>query len=374
MRDLFVESLNRIEELHAEELIINEFFKSKDNLKALNESACLYKKWKLLVDESNIESIQKLAVEASSLMLKKSTTSIEESAHTEVQTYNRLISDEEAEFSDKFYEAKSSFEIDPKDEATDLNENFEEKTIKEDTLPDEKPIEIKEPVVLEETLVEEVTELSTSVITQTLVKKEIIESKSIMEINDSHTLVQVDTIGEPSEFIKCLEKLSLSMQTVEKHLENIQKSNKEFYEFEKQELKLNAIKQTMESLAMALKTSMLHKNAILQKSDKEMSARISNFVVELSRQHENCIERFKEKSAAYNKNLEKWNEFMKNFAAINKWLDLTLAKFEALKLEKNLDNAKIKEIIKVSPLLLLMWVGYLRSCIKFKKMKFETRF
>ena len=179
--------------------------------------------------------------------------------------------------------------------------------------------------------------------------KEITESKSIMEIASSSGQLQcVDSIGEPSEFVKCLERLILSTQTVDKHLENIQKPNKEFHEFEKQELKINAIKQTLESLAMALNTSLLHKSAILQRSDKEMSDRISGSVGDLTKRHQSCVAKFKEKSASYAKNLDKWVEFHANFAAINKWLDLTLVKFDAIMADSDLDSERIKEVIKVS--------------------------
>lgn len=229
----------------------------------------------------------------------------------------------------EFYEAKSSFEIDP--EAGKKPED--QKSIKLPT---------------EAAKVDQTTKVETTSISTINQRKEIIESKSIMELTNSSNQMQcVDSIGEPCEFMKCIERLVLSSQTVERHLENIQKHNREFFEFEKQDLKINAIKQTLESLAMALNTSLLHKNAILQKCDPEMNARIVNSVSDLTEKHQACVEKFKEKSFSYAKNRDKWVEFHTNFGAITKWLDLTLIKFESVMVDNGLDNERIKEIIKV---------------------------
>lgn len=157
-------------------------------------------------------------------------------------------------------------------------------------------------------------------------------------------------LGEPVEFIKCLEKLISSTSIVDKHLDNIQKLNREFVEFEKQDLKLNAIKQTLESLASALKTSLLHKNEIMDKSNKDTAKKIGKLIATLTTIHQNVVDKYKNKSAIYIKNNDKWNEFNKDYATITEWLDSTLLKVGNLK-ETSLENEKLKEVIKVAHLI-----------------------
>jgi hypothetical protein len=129
-------------------------------------------------------------------------------------------------------------------------------------------------------------------------------------------------------------------------LENIQKANREFSEFEKQEVKLNAIKQTLESLAVALKTSLLHKQAIMDKSGKEMSKKISKLIANLTKHHQCVVDKYRDKRSIYLKNQDKWILFNKDYQTIIEWLNLTLTKINDLK-ETNLENEKLKEIIKV---------------------------
>ena len=112
-------------------------------------------------------------------------------------------------------------------------------------------------------------------------------------------------------------------------------------------MKINAIKQTLESLALALKTLLLHKHAILDKSNKETHKKISRLISNLTKQHHTVVKRFKEKNDVYTKNNDKWNEFHKDYQMINSWLDSTLAKVNDLKI-KTLENNKLLEIIKVS--------------------------
>jgi hypothetical protein len=165
---------------------------------------------------------------------------------------------------------------------------------------------------------------------------------------DSSTTMMT-SIGEPVEFLKCIDKLLASTHTVDKHLDNVQKTNKEFYEFEKQNLKLNAIKQTLESLALALKTLLLHKKAILEKSNAETSKKIAKLIANLTKQHQSVVKKFKEKTETYTKNNDKYNEFLKDYDEINAWLDVTLSKVNDLKI-KTLDNTKLVEIVKVIPI------------------------
>ena len=164
--------------------------------------------------------------------------------------------------------------------------------------------------------------------------------------NDSSTTTMLTSIGEPVEFLKCIDKLIASTHTVDKHLDNVQKTNKEFYEIEKQNLKLNAIKQTLESLALALKTLLLHKKAILEKSNVETSKKIAKLIANLTKQHQSVVKKFKEKTETYTKNNDKYNEFLKDYDEINAWLDVTLSKVNDLKI-KTLDNTKLVEIVKV---------------------------
>lgn len=315
----------------------------------------MYAKWKQIIEASKVESLETYVQQQRSLLSKiysqqqeklkqqeeftkaKSEEVTEEDMlkHTIViQSETTLVVDDADRCpseENEFYEAKSSFEIDPEAEKKPEDQ-------KSNKLP-------SEAVKVDQLKTTKVETTSISTINQ---RKEIIESKSIMELtNNSNQMQCVDSIGEPCEFMKCIERLVLSSQTVEKHLENIQKPNREFFEFEKQDLKINAIKQTLESLAMALNTSLLHKNAILQKCGPEMNARIVNSVNDLTEKHQACVEKFKEKSFSYAKNKDKWAEFHTNFGAINKWLDLTLIKFESVMAVNGLDNERIKEIIKV---------------------------
>ena len=182
------------------------------------------------------------------------------------------------------------------------------------------------------------------------------DSNSMADLNSNQKNSQVEfnvVLCEPAEFVKCIEKLIHSTQTVEKHLDNIQKINKEFYEFEKQEIKLNAIKQTLESLAMALRTSLVHKRAILDKSNKETSKIISSSIVALTRQHQNVVQKYKEKNAIYMKNYDKWVDFNKNFNKIEEWINITLTKLNDLN-ESVLDTDRVQEIIKVSHIIIIM--------------------
>ena len=174
----------------------------------------------------------------------------------------------------------------------------------------------------------------------------------------SDNAVQMDfnTLSEPYEFMKCIDKLIASTLTVDKHLDNIQKTNKEFFEFEKQDLKLNAIKQTLESLATALKTSLLHKKAIIDKSNKDTSKQIQKAIAVLTKQHQNVVKKYKEKNTIYMKNYDKWIEYDKNYQTIENWLEITVNKLNDSK-ESNLDTEKIQEIIKVKQFFQIFLTG-----------------
>jgi hypothetical protein len=177
-------------------------------------------------------------------------------------------------------------------------------------------------------------------------------SKSITELTDTmhkDKAVQMEftSLGEPLEFMKCIEKLISSTQTVDKHLDNIQKINKEFLDFEKQDLKLNAIKQTLESLALALKTSLSHKQEIIDKSNKEISKKISKAMSSLVKQHQEVVKKYKEKNAIYVKNNDKWLEFDKDYQTIKTWLEQTLIKVNELK-QSDLSTNRVQDVIRVT--------------------------
>jgi len=312
----FQAALQKIEELYSEEQVINELSyqittieKPKDA--DINQSFKLYEKWNTLIEVSKLEILINYAKNQNSLLKTyadklKSNEPDTKQASTDSTNMNQLktiASTNEScdeDNSDKFYEASSSF--DKADETTEISKSEYKSEMKNLDCSKQSP------------------------------------NADITSGDHAH-------IAEPSEFIKCLDKLVMSTSTVEKHLENIQKTNKEFQEFEKQELKLGAIKQTLESLSMALKTSLAHKNAILQKSDKETKDKITLLVDNLSKQNQDCMEKFNRKTEKYAKNNDTWKEFHRNFGAINKWLDLTLTKFEELRKEKDLDNERIKEIV-----------------------------
>lgn len=173
-------------------------------------------------------------------------------------------------------------------------------------------------------------------------------SKQMVHDKETHDIVSKGgLLAEPQEFLKCIEKLIKSTDAVEKHLENVQKLNKEFFDFEKQDLKLNAIKQTLESLAAALKTCISHKRAILEKADKDTSKSIMKSLQSLTKQHQNVVSKYKEKNAIYLKNYDKWIQFHKDYKKIDLWLDQTLTKVNELN-SSNLDDNQTLEIIKVN--------------------------
>lgn len=151
--------------------------------------------------------------------------------------------------------------------------------------------------------------------------------------------------GDATEFIRCVEKLIISSETVEKHLENIQRLNREFVDFEKQELKLKAIKQTLESLTAALKTSLLHKRPIMLSSDKETAQKIDQIITKLVALHQTVVKRFKEKNEVFVKNSEKWNEFNTDFNTLQKWLQDSSTKIKDLTETQSSDN-QLKDILK----------------------------
>ena len=129
-------------------------------------------------------------------------------------------------------------------------------------------------------------------------------------------------------------------------MDNVQRANKEFVEFEKQNLKLSAIKQTLESLTLAIKTSILHKQAILEKSDQEKSKQIGKLFGEMTKLHQNVVHKYKEKNALYLKNYDQWSQFDKDYQNILEWLDQTTKKLNEAK-ASNLESCKLQEIIKV---------------------------
>jgi hypothetical protein len=175
--------------------------------------------------------------------------------------------------------------------------------------------------------------------------KSITDLSSEIASHDMDMQSSTSMASEPVEFTKCIEKLVASTQTVDKHLDNIQKPCKEFYEFEKQDLKLNAIKQTLESLALALKTCLLHKRSIVSKAGADGKS-VAKQVDSLVRLHQSVVGKYKEKDAVYMKNRDKWAEFGKDVQSLSEWIDSTLSKLAELT-ASDLENNKLREVIKV---------------------------
>ena len=316
--------MRHLEELYIEEILLNELSllenlsqtttasgisASTSNTK---QSLVLYRKWKYLAENSHLEQLKPYCSEAEYFFTVNAGN---EDTRVEVTTPSKMDATE--------------VKANPESEEN-LNSSLTTTTVTVTPTP-------TSATTAEDTSKSEQDKEPTSDI-----------SKSINEISSSLLNENASELtGEPLEFLKCIEKLISSTHTVEKHLDNIQKSNREFYEFEKQSLKLNAIKQTLESLALALKTLLLHKHAILDKSNKDTAKKIAKLIANLSKQHQSVVKRFKEKTDVYTKNNDKWNEFHKDYQTINAWLDATLAKVNDLKL-KTLENNKLLEIIKVS--------------------------
>ena len=174
-------------------------------------------------------------------------------------------------------------------------------------------------------------------------------SSSIIELKntvDTEKSVQSDINNScnPSIFISCLEKLHKSLQVVDKHLDNIQKPNKEFHDFEKQNLKFNSIKDALESLSAALKTSIKHKKVICEKANKDLNKKITKTLNQLTKEHQLVVKKYKEKDSEYIKNVDLWKEFHKDYEKMDAWLNTTINKLHSL---KNIyDNDRIEEIVK----------------------------
>jgi hypothetical protein len=176
-----------------------------------------------------------------------------------------------------------------------------------------------------------------------LMSSSIIELKNTVETEKS-LQSNINNSCNPNIFLNCLEKLHKSLQVVDKHLENIQKSTKEFYDFEKQHLKLNSIKDALESLSTALKTSIKHKKIICEKANKDLNKNITKILNELTKEHQVIVKKYKEKDVIYAKNFDLWKEFHKDFEKINEWLNTTLDRLSEF--NKSVDNDRIEEIIR----------------------------
>lgn len=173
-----------------------------------------------------------------------------------------------------------------------------------------------------------------------------IMSSSITELTETEKTMNLDINNscDPNVFIKCLEKLLNSIQIVDKHLDNTQKLNKEFYDFERQNLKLNSIKDALESLSTAIKTSLKHKKSICDKANKELNKKISKLLNQLTKDHQDIVKKYKDKDALYTKNYDIWKEFHKDFFKMNEWLTLTLARINDLK--QLFDYERTDELIR----------------------------
>ncbi len=319
--------MTQIEQFYVEELIYKEHIDQiQDNehlLNKLNENACLnlYYQWKDMASKLNLEQVDASAEsffsEPYSLSVSNEKTSV------------NVVQEEKA---------TAESEIEPiKDKSNDKSEiveNLKTDEIVTSISPNSSHLDVTKDQTISQTDTFE-DEMNKSM---TELTSEITSNDKNMQNNS--------LISEPTEFLKCIEKLMVSTQTVGKHLDNIQKHNKEFVEFEKQDLKLNAIKQTLESLALALKTCMLHKKVIMEKSNKETARSISKRVTSLVQLHQSVVAKYKEKDSIYLKNYDKWVEFNKDFINMNEWLDSTLEKLNELN-SSDLENKKLNDIIKV---------------------------
>lgn len=174
-----------------------------------------------------------------------------------------------------------------------------------------------------------------------------IMSASITELTDTvqtekQVQIEVNSLNDPNSFLKCLDKLSNSLNTVEKHLNNIQKPQKEFYDFEKQDIKLNAMKDALESLGAALKTSNVQRKSITDKSNRDLNKRITKLLTKLTKEHQEIVQKYKQKNNIYLKNYDKWKEFNKDFDVMEMWLRQTIDKINDAKT----DTHKIDDLIK----------------------------
>jgi hypothetical protein len=179
------------------------------------------------------------------------------------------------------------------------------------------------------------------------VEQSSIMSASITELTDTvqtekQVQIEVNTLNDPNAFLKCLDKLSNSLNIVEKHLDNIQKPQKEFYDFEKQDVKLNAMKDALESLGAALKTSNIQRKVITDKSNRDLNKRINKLLNKLTKEHQDIVQKYKQKNGVYLKNYDKWKEFNKDFDVMDLWLRQTIKKINDVKT----DSHKVDELIK----------------------------
>ena len=315
------QTLRQIEEFYIEELIINEHITLEAAAAAIQSNS----------SEDPPPPIK--PGENRSIQYYREWKELASNWHSGEGQVSVLLDEAEAFFNESV-KKKSEAMDESKALITATTETIETESL--ETLMDEEENKTEEAVVIklnekcsfEDEMNKSMTELSS----------EIAISEKTMQNNGA--------VSEPNEFSKCIEKLIVSTHTVDKHLDNIQKPNKEFFEFEKQDLKLNAIKQTLESLALALKTCMLHKKAIIEKSEKENANLISKSIGNLVNLHQNVVGKYKEKNAAYLKNNDKWVEFHKDFQHMSTWLDSTLEKLSDLSASTDLESAKLNFIIK----------------------------
>jgi hypothetical protein len=303
--DNFKILLRQLEELHIEALILNDLEQEQteeeeeqlENIN-LNTSKNLIKKWNYLANLSEFDELKQLIIKEDEKNNILNTAISSSTSFTYIEHHTQMLVDNK-------------------------NEELDNTAAAATTTPTTSPKKSKID----------------------LMSSSIIELKNTVETEK--TLLQSDIINNtcnPNIFINCLEKLHNSLEIVDKHLENIQKLNKEFYDFEKQNLKLNSIKDALESLSTALKTSLKHKKVICEKANKDLNKKITKLLNQLTKEHQLVVKKYKEKDAIYTKNFDLWREFHKDYDKINEWLSVTLARLNEIK--QTIEYERVEEMIK----------------------------
>jgi hypothetical protein len=153
--------------------------------------------------------------------------------------------------------------------------------------------------------------------------------------------------NDPQVFHMTLEKLRESIQCVTKHLDSVQRPNRDFSDFEKQIVKMNAIKDALDSIANALKVSLAHKKSYSLCNNKELNKKNSKLLNVLAKDHQLLVKKFKEKYGVYVKNLDIWMEFNKDYQLIDEWLDRTLNSIANIS-TSSLDECIIRDLFNLT--------------------------
>ena len=156
------------------------------------------------------------------------------------------------------------------------------------------------------------------------------------------------------EFVRCLQKMIKSARIADKHLDNVQKSNREYHVFDKQEAKLSSIRQTIETLDRALQKSLLQKQRILESCERQDLATcgtatvIGNLIDYLIKLQKRIEAKYKIKEKTYADNKQRLSQFTSDVDALGAWLDSTQSQLIKFNESNSSTKQSLNELLQVS--------------------------